>query len=357
MLTAIFVLLLLFLNKAYKSTLQRLFIYLTIMTVLLEICLTIQIEHFFNYPSQDIFCTILGFFSEYIGSVTYTFTNEISVYLVYIVYSRLKGNTNSISDTGCWTKSLEWIMVSISVIFPLTYTWVPFLDGKYGLNGATCWIKAVDENCTRSGLRDQLVIMSARYMVYAVIVIATIALAIVYCRMAYRHRETESSQIRRLLRQTLLLSTAIIVSITILTLLSLVYVIASFTEKQGNYSLWLANAAGIPFTMLLVPVIFLIYVRNVNVQANLLCGLCRGCTRQREIDTPPWEQTVKSELSHTNPTSTRQSNPSETHFNIDYTGEFTVITMSNAVQKNEGAPLVKNNTSIGYNTVDRSGVI
>ena len=356
LLTASFVLLLLLLSKAYKTTLQRLFIYLTVMTVLLETCLSVQLEHYFQYSHQETFCEVLGFFSEYIGSVTYTFTNEISIYLVYVVYSTLKGKTISQSETGCLSKSLELVLVSIAVIFPLLYTWVPFIDGNYGLNGATCWIETLDKNCMYSGLKDQLVIMSVRYIVYAVIIMATIALVIVYCRMAYK---IQTPQIRKLLRQTLLLSITIVVSITILTLLSLAYVIASFTMKHHIYGLWLANAAGIPFSMLLVPVIFLFYVRNVNAQADISCTrCCRSKSHSGQSGTPfqMEDMVVKSEFPQSNPTSTRQSVPSFTHYNIDYTGEFTVITMSAAMPRNEGAPLVNANPPTGYNAVDRNAV-
>lgn len=148
--------------------------------------------------------------------------------------------------------------------------------------------------------------MSARYIMYGVIIITTVALAIVYCRTAYRYRETESQQLRRLLRQTLLLSVAITIAITILTLLSLAYVIASFEMKHENYGLWLANAAGIPFSMLLVPVIFLMYARNVSTQVNILCGCCERNASDSENPLPVEQIPMSESALLTHPVSNHQ---------------------------------------------------
>ena len=58
-----FILLLLIFYKTYKTTLQWLFLYLTITTVIQEACMTMDFEHQFQYSEQEIFCKCITFAS------------------------------------------------------------------------------------------------------------------------------------------------------------------------------------------------------------------------------------------------------------------------------------------------------
>ena len=69
-----FILLLLIFYKTYKTTLQRLFLYLTITTVIQEACMTMDFEHQLEYSEQEIFCKCITFVSEWTNAMAYDFT-------------------------------------------------------------------------------------------------------------------------------------------------------------------------------------------------------------------------------------------------------------------------------------------
>ena len=334
-LTTTLILLLLLLNKAYKSTLQRLFLYLTIMTLVLEVFLSVQIEHHFLYNGQEEFCAALGFLSQLATSVTFTFTDEIIIYLLVLVYYRLKGKQHPLSESSCISRSLEWILVSIAVFFPLTYLWAPFLEENYGINSAVCWIKSVGKDCEKVGLKEQILVSTIGYVLSAVSVIATVVLTVMYCKMSYRYRELRSPQMKSLLQQTLALSVTVIIATLVLTLLSLMYVAVTFTAGQENYALWVINAAGIPISLLIIPVIFLVYVYAIRNKPNRSCATC--CHFKSSSQT---ELTRVCEQRNTNTSSNPSNIPSHTFFKVEHTGAFTDITESIFSSSEEDDPLV-----------------
>jgi len=65
------VLLFLVLYKAYTTTLQRLFVHLTIVTCLHDVSFVIELEHQFKYYGQKQFCAFVGFFDTWTSSMVY----------------------------------------------------------------------------------------------------------------------------------------------------------------------------------------------------------------------------------------------------------------------------------------------
>ena len=84
------IILLLKFYKAYTSTLQRLFLYLTIVTVIQEACITMNVEHQFQYNGQETFCEWIRIVSQWTGMMVYLVTLGIIIYLLYKVYEQFK---------------------------------------------------------------------------------------------------------------------------------------------------------------------------------------------------------------------------------------------------------------------------
>ena len=84
------ILLLLIFYKAYTSTLQCLFLYLTIVTVIQEACITMNVEHQFQYNGQETFCEWIGIVSQWTGTMVYLVMLGIIIYLLYKVYEQFK---------------------------------------------------------------------------------------------------------------------------------------------------------------------------------------------------------------------------------------------------------------------------
>ena len=47
-----------------SNTLQRLFLYLTISTVLYMLTLTLHLQHYFNFQGQETVCMVVGFLDQ-----------------------------------------------------------------------------------------------------------------------------------------------------------------------------------------------------------------------------------------------------------------------------------------------------
>ena len=90
-LVIILLIVLLLFYKAYNSTLQGLFCHLSIVTLLQEMALVMQMEHLWQYPEPKRFCTLLGFFITWTGSMVYLFTFQTTLFLIYKVYEQFRG--------------------------------------------------------------------------------------------------------------------------------------------------------------------------------------------------------------------------------------------------------------------------
>ena len=90
---SLIVILFLLISKAYKSVLQRLFLYLMVATAIRELFLGASIEHHFKYPGQERVCTWIAFIYNWTGIVLFVFTVGIMIYLFFLVRYLAKGNT------------------------------------------------------------------------------------------------------------------------------------------------------------------------------------------------------------------------------------------------------------------------
>ena len=89
-LITLLILVALFYAKAYKTPLQRLFMYSLLATMVHEMLHVAQIEEQFEYRYQAQVCMHLGFLSNWSGWVIYIFNLNIILYLVVVVYQQLK---------------------------------------------------------------------------------------------------------------------------------------------------------------------------------------------------------------------------------------------------------------------------
>ena len=322
-------------NKSYKSVLQRTFLYLTMTTLLLEIFHAMQIERQLEYPGQDQFCSALGFLIQTSGGVNYMLTLAITILLLYTVYEKLRGCPSpAILKSSQSRVVLEILLVLGAITISLSYQWVPFVRGNYGLAGAYCWIRGIDENCTDVGSSDQLAFYIVAETIGTVSILAMLTLAVIYCRIAYKYKTVRRQQLN-LVRQNLILMCFLMTHVVFLTVGLVARYITASTGTQDNYTLWFLNAAGIPFSLLVIPIGFLVYLYTIRPHNS--CCSCRKpsqnaikgfCTQncwcfKRGIT----NEFSGSNMSNTNPSSHPVVYPSHTtsYWNTPYTGAFTTI--------------------------------
>ena len=344
------IVLLLFFYKAYKSTLQRLFFHLSIVTLLQEMALVMQMEHLWQYPDQKTFCTLLGFFITWTGSMVYLFTFQTTLFLMYKVYEQFRGELFPGISQSRWCRStLEICFALTMILFPVVYLWVPFSHGNFGLAGAWCWMRTINEDCISVGFVDQLLyvyILVGGVNIFSVV--STLVLAIIFCRLARNYTEIRHQHWNRV-KKTLVLMAFLIASVLFDATEIIVRLYTGFTRKREHYALWVAYAVGPPISKLAFPMGFLVYLYSLKKFRWVVikkaahewksCFSCSKCCTANSI-----QGNVTGQGGTTAPSSHPDIIPSTTVFHPPYTDEFTVIT------DRETQPLVSHHDT-GYSSV------
>lgn len=350
------ILLFLIANKAYTSTLQRLYIYLLIGTLFSEAVQAVGLEHQWKYRIQEELCKWLAFITHWTSVMVFMAALAMILYLVFMVYSKVKRNPFRKYTLPKWlVVTLELLYSLLPVIISFGFALEPYFTGNYGLAGPWCWIRSVDENCDDVGMRDQMIYFGLYELVGVLGIISTIIFAVMYYRLATTFREA-----RRLLKQTLLLMSFLLAYIAIVTLQLCVRLYTGLTGQREHYAMWFAHALVIPLGQLMFPLgCLLCFYSFKNLCQNTRAVLCRcskrGTKRRYHLpDNPPVKTVQWRYQSNSQAATVHESNwisqPSSTFFHVPYTDGFT-----NNVTANEGASLINHNDT-GYSSITTADV-
>lgn len=318
--------------KAYKTVFQRMFLYLIISAWILQALLSMCIEHQFHYEGQQQLCKVYGFLTQWSVSSMFLFSLGIIIHLLYVVFSKIKGKSSTCtSEKGLFYRSLEPFYIVAVCIVPVTYLWIPFLHDNYGLAGAFCWMRALDDNCTNVGLGDQVVFGYGFSIITGIVgAFATIVLSVLYCRISQRFPEA-----KKILLRTLILAFFLLAFILVISLALAVRLYTAITGRHQTYSVWIMHGVAIPVCHIIFPIGYLIcfyswtWFRWTTLKKaamkNWKCcfACCKGAKMVRaNLKNKGAESTVDV---CTHPESSRVSDLSHTYFNVPYTNEFTQI--------------------------------
>ena len=354
------ILLLLLFYKAYHSVLQRLFLYLMVATNARELGVSASLEHYFHYKGQKEVCTWVAFFYNWAGMIVFVFTLGILIYLLCFVYRLAKGNTvPKILQSRCRRIALECIYVILPLMVSFVYAWMPYINHNYGVAGAWCWIRTMDDNCTVVGLVDQILNGYVFYVTGGVIgLVLIIIIVIMYCKLP-----PTLSEARLLLRKTFIILVCMLLYVAIIvTALSL----RMHTARIGEYQhlvLWLVITITFPISQLMFPFGFLVCfysikklhwksIKKAMDEWRLCCVCCyrygcmENCTTMDKIQHTVRFQQQPADLTQA-PTvheSTRVSLPSSTFYQVSHSNGFST----------ENAPLVpEDGTDTGYGSISQ----
>ena len=132
----------------------------------------VSLNHSSDSLPFAIFCKAKGFFTVYIQWVNLLFTVSLTFHLFYL---------------GVFLKNLEKMELSyvlFSTLFPLLFSWIPFIHNNYGVAGAWCWIRNWKGNCATQnyleGIIEQFTLWYGPLFVCLTIsIIATIIIVLV----------------------------------------------------------------------------------------------------------------------------------------------------------------------------------
>ena len=355
--TSIFLFLVLY--KAYTTTLQRLFVHLTIVTCLHDVSFVMELEHQFEYYGQEQFCAFIGFFDTWAANMVYNFIIGINVFLVYTVYRQLSGDPFSrLSNSKYPRLILECTFTLLMVFLPLTYLLLPFAKDTYGMGSgglsAACWIKDVENDCKTVQPYSQVIYVEASLVAVACIVhiLFTAGIAVVFCRLActYPYRGMKHKYLKNV-RAVLLLMCFLLISVAFDSppIVFLLVTIGENVNETESYAFWMFALIGPPISMLIYPTGFFFYLyslkklkwESIKRAAAEWKPSCDCKRKHKHSGRRPMTQTFV-----TSPSSHPPVIPSSTFFAVPYTGAFSDID----VTTREDQPLISNKDT-GYSSI------
>lgn len=294
----------LILAKAYKTVLQRFFIW-TVISVFIHLLVhSSSIEEYFSYNSalQDKVCSALGFVHNLIGWCEYVFYTDMIVYLLLIVHIQIRGSAYGFTQEKWVRVTLECCVVLGSVLIPLSIVWVPYYQHYYGYTYGFCWLKAFNKNCHEVSWKYKLIYgFSALEIAGLVAICICIGIVIFYCTLPVRIRRAKQIILRIL----------VLLSAVILNFLLLNFIVVIEATVWGGYHLKMAYT--LIATLTDCSFMFGYLLAFYKCSAFRLRGISQGIQRNNSMR---YRTFVRSEV---------VTRPSSTFFEAEYTGNFTSI--------------------------------
>ena len=312
------ILLLLIFHKAHNSTLQRLFLYLTVMTTIQEACsMTLGIELHFESRGNQTFCGVVNFLAQTAALVVYFLTFGIFIYLPYMVYEQFsRFPRHQPSRSKCYHVAMECLFIFISVATPLTAIWVV----DYRDFGAWCWLRTINDNCPTVGFQTLAYVFYGLTGVLGVVI--TIGLCVVLCHLAHKYRETRKQFMVTLCRTLVLLG--FFIAIETLAL--------NFLYTGSPYSV--VYTAGLPVLQLIFPIAFLFYLYSLNMFHWKVVK--KAAAEWRCLHSCSGRENLPDQEGATAPSSHPVIVPSISFFNVPHTGAFTNVTTERQTLVSDG---------------------
>ena len=94
-------------------------------------------------------------------------------------------------------QKLEIVYVLFSILFPLLFSWIPFIHNSYGVAGAWCWIRDWKDDCATQkyieGIIEQFVLWFVPLFFFLTIsVVAAFIMLVIFAKRSYAHRNQEN---------------------------------------------------------------------------------------------------------------------------------------------------------------------
>ena len=341
------IVLLLLISKSYHTLLERLFLYLMVVTSVRELDHALSVELYFGYSGG---CKLIGFINVWTGILHCVFTVSIITSLFFRVLYLARGDTGPrFLKSKSQRMKLECLFVVLSSVSAFVYAFIPHFSDDYGPAGAWCWIKTPNKNCTTT-LSSRLYQILSGYIfdVSGGIIgsILLILMAVVYYRLYL------APQARTLLKKT---SAVIICSLLYVAAIIFALIIRMSNKSYHRVTIWLSSAILYPSGSLFFPVGFILCFYPVkNIFKSTMCEKVKKCfcylcdkrkvRRERTVSLQELESSMSASILE----SSRVSSPSQTFFHVPYTNNFTHITTEHAPLLSDDSDDREYGTTIEY---------
>lgn len=165
--------------KMYHKFSERLVLYLLLSGLFVASVMALMITGVaLDFDEHHQLCQAISFLVQYSIWILLLITTFIIFHLASLVFFYKTFD------------KLEIICVVFSLVFPLLFSWIPFIHDTYGLSGAWCWIRVYHHSeCTfySEGLIEQYVLWYVPFfLILLVNSTVTIVILIALCYRAFR---------------------------------------------------------------------------------------------------------------------------------------------------------------------------
>lgn len=277
-LTALFI----FATKQYRVFVNRLVLYLMIvssiwsLTIISEIIPVVHDSATMGIKVRDGWqnaCAAVGFLSQVVETAKILMVCWIVFYLLLLVVFKRNASKPTHEVFG----------LAIVMLIPLMIDWIPFIWNSYGLSGLWCWIELTNEQCKKvwPGLGLMLAVEYVPVLLVIIFtVISFISITVALCRRAHRAEikwKWASIYQRGLAEATALMIYPCIYAIIFIfrVIHRTYYVIQISNTDPPNYTLWLAHSTALGIGGILIPLAYLL--RPSNLRKFYICRkFCLG---------------------------------------------------------------------------------
>ncbi len=342
------ILVLLVLYRSYKTLLQRLFLYLTIIILVHQAFISLDIQLQFDWKYGSVSCKVQGFIRSWTATATYFIIVAVTAHLMHLVCRQLLWSKSS-EKCNCWTSNkirADIVIVLSCLLLPLTYLWIPFYHGTYGIHYTTCWIQKVNLTChkLKVGNLDEIICSTVMRAIMVSVSATILTLFLILCKSSVHYNKINSVRMRMKLKQTFFLMSFFLASFVVEGSGLGMYIYSAVSGKEVTSSgFWVAYDIAMPFSQLIIPIGLLVNLHSLKKESlkRALREWKQCCTnvltkkRQRNDQVKMFKDIESRE--HIITLDNVQSPPSSTHFDIEYTGAFTSITEQCTPTRNYGS--------------------
>ena len=305
------VIFLILVSKGYKLFVYRLVIYfmsITFFQALIFIAEVLPVHQVHSIATVrkgwDDACTMFGFLDQIGLWMEILAILWITLYLLKIMWNLHKLQNGDMEqlppEDGQQpnhqpVSKLELLGLTVILVFPLTFNWIPFVFGMYGISGLWCWIKLTKDNCYNDftvGLSLQFSLFYGPLVVVIFFCFFGILVIVVFlCKGSLNKWGLARRQYQRGTREMMivLLFPLFYTLLCLLLLANRIFsAIGTKHEDTGSHPLWVMHSVG-DGRVLLPPLAVLLHP---NLWKNLVCRNCKKVETETYFSVPPEDSDI-----------------------------------------------------------------
>ncbi len=267
-------------NKAWRSHLQRFVVYLTISSAIYLLTLTMQIEHYFDYPMKEEWqikvCDTVGYLTELTGLIQLLYTFGVLHHL-FAIYFNASFGTRYVCccykrtprrDCTALCPDISFLFLSFLIAVVVT---LPWLLTPYGESGPWCWIRSISVRCSEStqGLWEQIGLWYMPLGGLALFSLVLVGFILVFCvRGLSRYASA------RILVAVSSIIPYILVLVVYIVLCAVEMALNVVAPKVDKYWVWMLYAMLPPVSGVIIPAVQLVFHGPETVRAIVRFFCC-----------------------------------------------------------------------------------